>query len=572
MAFRSERLLDEAKFLLEFPSAEYNEVQMKLLEDIYKELRGAYQEADQEEACTRIRKGMQEVAVKMLQFGQLKQDAQSNTENQTPVPNSNSTSAQTTAPSSNSHVSNSDCLSFKQITFDGNPLEFKHHLLQVEGLLKKSNWDDVMKFQYLRNSLPVDTRKLIAHIDPENPVIADAFASLRKHYLSDDKIKEDIIKRVMKLPKVYEDSAMNLWNDYVEVIEHVRLNQNAYDSSTLAKVVGHLAAKLSAREYNELLLLPGTLTVETLKTFIEPRRERARKITDQRTEFEVQRQFYNDSSTNRQFANRSQTESDFTRNRSAPPSPSQSSTQCGQVLAANDRKWACLFCKGDHQNVKCPLGPEQREEAILKANKCKRCFYTHENGAECNEQCRNCRGPHHSWLCKPKNSSGSQTKESKLPPSTLTTGVVAVRPTKVDNFTQTESFENDPVPYEEPTSNVLQLSAASLSAPSRRIGYLPIASVRVGEKDREQERNGLYDCGSTSSFASRSLTKAVNAETRPISRIKRYKKWHARMASIWSHQHRIRTRLSRSIYSLAWTFSPTESCHRPSKLCALCPE
>ena len=87
MAFRSERLLDEAKFLLELPSTEYNEVQMKLLEDIYKELRGAYQEADQEEACTRIRKGMQEVAVKMLQFGQLKQDAQSNTENQAPVPN-----------------------------------------------------------------------------------------------------------------------------------------------------------------------------------------------------------------------------------------------------------------------------------------------------------------------------------------------------------------------------------------------------------------------------------------------------------------------------------------------------
>ena len=149
-----------------------------------------------------------------------------------------------------------------------------------------------MKFQYLRNTLPTEARRVIAHIDPEKPVLTDAITALKKYFVSDDKIKEDIIKRVLTLPKVYEDSSMSIWNEYVEAIEFVRLNKDSYDDKTLENVVTHLSRKLPYHEYNEVLLTPGVVTIDVLKTFVEPRRARAKKLADQLSEFETQKHFY----------------------------------------------------------------------------------------------------------------------------------------------------------------------------------------------------------------------------------------------------------------------------------------
>ena len=293
-SLRYVRLVDEAKNLMARPSTEYNEGNVWFLKNVYQDLRSAYQQATDSDMTAVISQTMTEVADKVCHYSILKQAASqpsATSPNAATVPQSNSTH-QRGGPFANPPPSNSDCLSFKQVTFDGSPLEFKHHLLQVEGLISRSQWSDVMKFQYLRNTLPTEVRRVIAHIDPEKPVLTDAITALKKYFVSDDKIKEDIIKRVLKLPKVHEESSMSIWNEYVEVIEFVRLNKDSYDDKTLENVVTHLSRKLPYHEYNELLLTPGVVTIDVLKTFVEPRRARAKKLADQLSEFETQKHFY----------------------------------------------------------------------------------------------------------------------------------------------------------------------------------------------------------------------------------------------------------------------------------------
>ena len=80
----------------------------------------------------------------------------------------------------------------------------------------------------------------------------------------------------------------------------------------------------------------------------------------------------------------------------------------------------CMFCSEEHRSSRCPtyVSPEARRTVLFKENRCLKCCRKGHKANMCKTKvyCYNCKGSHHTLLCKglkPKSDSSDSTSKPK---------------------------------------------------------------------------------------------------------------------------------------------------------------
>ena len=275
-------------------------------------------------------------------------------------------------------------------TFEGDILEYHYFWKMFANKVDDKPATDEEKFTILLSYLKRGPYHLVKNI----PINAEGYKAakqlLKEHYGNKEETRDLITSRLMSTRKCHNGSEVRNMFRYVDGLmsQLEEIEKSPLESKEIQR---HIEQQLTPEYAGKVIDEQGKTPVWNLKAF----REAMRSIITR----------------DEKIARFTMSNAESSQRQSSPNTPQSRVPNRNMAFASiENRQNGCLFCDKNHRPSQCPLPQSKRLDAIMRARKCTRCLRVGHFNRQCKaEPCRQCKKPHHTFLCRMTNDCRAHT-------------------------------------------------------------------------------------------------------------------------------------------------------------------